>query len=157
MKQGDALSPHLFILLHESAIRSSKIKTEFLTMKGKLFLVYSDDININRNTVKTKKEIFDNIEKYNQWNGSGDYWILKILKFSFSISISLIHDAHLPSWKLCSESHFIKPDENVVNGIDVCTIEATILYRYGMSFHASFNQYPNYLCCIKHSYASYNV
>lgn len=63
LKQGDALSPLLFNVILEKAIRAAQIKTELLTANGpKLFLAYADDIDLVGNNVITVKEIFNKIE-----------------------------------------------------------------------------------------------
>lgn len=64
LKQGDALSPLLFNLVLEKAIRSAEIKTELLSIQGpKLLLAYADDIDLIGDSILSTKDIFNKVER----------------------------------------------------------------------------------------------
>lgn len=63
LKQGDALSPLLFNLVLEKAMRSAEIKTELLSAQGpKLLLAYADDIDLVGDSTLSTKDIFNKVE-----------------------------------------------------------------------------------------------
>lgn len=64
LKQGDALSPLLFNIALEKAIRAANIKVEMYTNDGpKLLLAFADDIDVMARSVLKVKEQFIKIEK----------------------------------------------------------------------------------------------
>lgn len=64
LKQGDAMSPLLFNIVLDKAVRYAQIKTELLTTDGpRLLLAYADDIDLMGNTVASVKELFNKVEK----------------------------------------------------------------------------------------------
>ena len=63
LKQGDSLSPMLFNIALEKAIRAAELTTEVFGIDGpRVLLAFADDIDVVGNTVIMVKELFNKIE-----------------------------------------------------------------------------------------------